>query len=337
MNHHDVWLSVLVPAYNADRYVGRCLESIVTQPAHGVEVIVVDDCSTDATATVLAEVRRRHPARLVVHAHARNRGIAATRNHLVNLARGTYLWFMDADDAMLPNAIAALRDIVGRSAPDLVLCDYLRGSPRGDRRGRSFDGPARTIVRDPSTILAGLFEAGQLHPWSKISRRELWSPALRFPEGRVFEDVAVMPRLASRAARVYHEPEPWVWYRKWEGSIVATMNPAKCVDLVRASAEFPADLRRLGLRLSNRALFAARHFAARHFIRAMRHLGAGPDAESRGRARRECLALFGEALEGQTAWLERRYLRQGSLWHSARLRYWMHRARRDDHAASTAA
>jgi len=253
-------------------------------------------------------------------------GITTTRNHLVREARGTYLWFIDADDTMLQGAIECLRAVVERHSPDLVLCDYVRTGSQRERRGSTFAGPHRTIVSDTSTILAGLFEAGQLHPWSKISRRSMWTDVLRFPDGMVFEDVAVMPKLASRAATAFHVPEPWVAYRHWNGSIVATMNPRKCLDLSQASVDFFADLRRPGLHLTDRALFAARHFAARHFMRAMIQLGRGKDSSLVQGVRQQCLALFVQAVDGQIPWLMRQYLRRGWLWRLARLRHWIRKA-----------
>jgi glycosyltransferase involved in cell wall biosynthesis len=258
-----------------------------------------------------------------------NQGIAATRNHLVREARGDYLWFIDADDSMLPGAIEALRAVVERHTPDLVLCDYRRTNGRRQRSGSTFAGPKRTVVSDTSVILAGLFEAGQLHPWSKISRRSMWTDAVRFPDGMVFEDVAVMPKLASRAATAYHVPDPWVDYHHRSDSIVATMNPRKCVDLARASVEYSADLGRPGLVLTDRALFAARHFAARHFMRAMMHLRGHEDPSLAQGVRRQCLSLFVQALDGQIPWLMRQYLRRGWLWRLTRLRHWIHEASRD--------
>lgn len=326
------WLSVLVPAYNAAPFVAECLGSILSQWQPGVELVVIDDGSTDSTRAVVTEVARRHPGRVTLARHEHNQGLSVTRNELIRAANGEYVWFIDADDLLIAGAIRGLRAIVNRHAPDLVLCDYLRTSTNRVRRGSSFAGPSRTIISDTSTILAALFEAGQLHPWSKISRRALWSEPLEFPHGRVFEDVTVMPRLACRASTVYHEPEPWVSYRKWAGSIVATMNPRKCIDLVRASAEFPAAVQRRGLRLSDRALFASRHYAARHFIRAMRHLAEWHEQDASRHARGECLALFEEAIEGQSAWLMRRYLQRGWLYRGAQLRYWMSRAARESSA-----
>lgn len=307
-------LSILIPAYDAAPHIGTCLASVLAQWRPGVEVVVVDDGSTDTTEAVLADIGRRHPECLRIHHRSQNRGVAATRNELVRLARGDHLWFIDADDAMLAGAIDRLLDVVDRHDPDVVLCDYERAGERWRRIVSTFRGPGRTLVTDASVILAGLFEAGQLHPWSKISRRSLWAGPLEFPVGRVFEDITVIPELASTATSAYHTPEPWVQYRKRAGSIVATMTPRKCLDLVRASADFPAHIQRRGLHLTRRASFAARHYAARHFVRAVRYLETEADTAEAPHMLTECMALFTQAVEGEAAWLLHEYLRRGWIW-----------------------
>jgi len=319
MHHVSCRLSILIPAYDAARHIGTCLASVLAQWRPGVEVVVVDDGSNDTTAAVLADVGRRYPEYLRLHHRSPNRGVAATRNELVSLAQGEYLWFIDADDTMLTGAIDGLLDVVDRHAPDLVLCDYERAGDRWRRHVSTFRGRGRTIVTNTSDILAGLFEAGQLHPWSKISRHSLWAGPLEFPVGRVFEDIAVIPGLASAATSAIHVPEPWVQYRKRAGSIVATMTPRKCLDLVRASADFPAHIDRRGLRLTRRALFAARHYAARHFVRSVRYLETTADPIEAPHMLAECLALFTRSIEGETEWLSREYLRRGWLWRWSRL------------------
>ena len=323
MHHIPCWLSVLIPAYNVQDFVAPCLESILTQILPGVEIVVVNDGSTDSTGRVVADMQRRHSAVLTACDHAVNHGIGTTRNHLVERARGEYLWFVDADDTMNMGAMASLQRIVARHRPDLVLCDYSRCRGQRERRGTTFAGPSDTMVSDPSALVAGLFEAGQLHPWSKISRRSLWTDDLRFPAGRVFEDVTVMPRLALRAATAYHVPQPWISYRQWEGSILATMNPQKCVDLTLALVDFPVDARRQAVRLSSRAVFAMRHYAARHFVGAMRHLSRCEQPLVAQRARAECLRHFMQAIEQQLDWLGGRYLRRGWVWRWLRLKHWV--------------
>ncbi|MBS0293339.1 MAG: glycosyltransferase family 2 protein [Proteobacteria bacterium] len=280
------WLSVLVPVYNVQDYLEECLCSVVEQlPADGgVQVLVLDDCSTDGSWALMQRLDARWPGRLQLLRHERNGGLSAARNTMIDAATGDYLWFLDSDDKLLPGAIAGLQAIVNRHAPDVVLCDFrvwrerlrLKHRLRGEGHRRSFDGPAGRLVHEPGRLLAGMLMTGELHAWSKISRRALWGAAdadgLRFPVGRYFEDMATMPLMALRADSFFYEPRPWVAYRQRGSSILATMTTPKALDqsaallpLARALQGRP-ELQQHALRL------ALAHQAARALGGAMRHV-----------------------------------------------------------------
>lgn len=236
------WVSILIPVHNVAEYLAACIDSVMQQADDGVEVIALDDCSTDGSRALLHTLAARFEGRLCVLAHERNGGLSAARNTLIDAASGTYLWFLDSDDKLLPGAVAELRDIVERHAPELVICDFrvwrervrLKHRLRGELHRKTFDGPAAQLSRDRCAALAGMLSTGQLHAWSKIGLRALWADDLRFPPGRYFEDMATMPLLALRAASFYYQPRPWVAYRQRGSSILATMNPQKCLDQSRA-------------------------------------------------------------------------------------------------------
>ncbi len=232
------WLSILVPVYNVQPYLAECLQSVVGQAGGGVEILVLDDCSTDGSWALMQQLAARWPGRLRLMRHERNGGLSAARNTMIDAATGQYLWFLDSDDKLLPGAIGELHAIVQAHAPDVVLCDFAvwRERPRfkhrlrGESHRRSFRGPSGVLGRDRERLLAGLLETGQLHAWSKISRRSLWDASLRFPEGRYFEDMMAMPLMAARCTSFYHCPRPWVAYRQRGDSILATMNERKALD-----------------------------------------------------------------------------------------------------------
>src|SRR5574337_1074190 len=238
------WLSILVPVHNVQHYLEECLASVVEQlPAEGgVQVLVLDDCSTDGSWALMRRLEQRWPGCLRLLRHERNAGLSAARNTMIDAATGDYLWFLDSDDKLLPGAIAGLRAIVHRHAPDVVLCDFqvwrervrLKHRLRGEGHRRSFEGPAHCLVRDRGQLLAGMLMTGELHAWSKVSRRGLWGGAdaagLRFPVGRYFEDMATMPLMALRADSFFYEPRPWVAYRQRDSSILATMTTPKALD-----------------------------------------------------------------------------------------------------------
>ena len=235
------WLSVLVPAYNAEAYLRACVLSVVGQGVPGVEVRVLDDGSTDATADVVARLQSEHPHVVRVCRQAGNRGIAVARNDLLAQAQGRHVWFLDADDVLLPGAVAGVKRCLDQADPDLLMCDYrmlrddfsLKHRLRGELHRRTFGGPSGVVSRDRDALVSGVLHNRELHVWSKIARRSLWTH-VQFPEGRVFEDVAVMADLLSAADTHLHVPQVWVGYRQWPGSTLRTLSPERCRDLLFA-------------------------------------------------------------------------------------------------------
>lgn len=293
------WLSFLIPAYNVQGYLRESVASALSQAdalwqagspagsaapaAAQVEVLIVDDCSTDGTPALMRQLALEDP-RVRCLFHARNQGVSVTRNTLLDNARGDYFWFLDADDWLMPGAVPRLRAIVDQHAPSLVMCDYrmIREAPklkhrlRGHPRKSTFQGPVRQRITDPSVIMGGTFRGGQMHPWSKIARRELWGSDLRFPAGRHFEDMHLLPFIALRAPDLWYEPEVWVAYRQRAGSIMHTLNPDKAGDLawamtgLKEAAESTRAGERSPQRLSAEACFAWANTVARKFIGASR-------------------------------------------------------------------
>ena len=298
------WLSLLVPAYNAGTHVHACVASVLAQGIEGIEVVVLDDASTDATGDICARLQAEHPGVVRVHRAPRNGGIAAARNRLLAEARGDYVWFLDADDVLLPGALAGLRRTLEAGDPDLVLCDYrtlreasgLKHRLRGERHRRTFAGRARAVSTDRSALVAGVLRNGELHVWSKIARRSLWE-GVAFPQGRIFEDVAVMARLLSAARWHVYIPEVWVGYRQWPGSTLNTPSPARARDLLAALSSLRADFAAMA-GLDRRAWFAIDHFSLRSVVSLAAKLpaqDAGLQAEFR-RVVRDLFARRGDAV-----------------------------------------
>lgn len=330
------WLSILVPAYNAEQFVGECIESALRQSEEcHIEIIVVDDCSTDGTAEIVDRLQSDHPGLLVLERSTVNLGVSATRNRLLDLASGEYVWFLDSDDRMRPGAVASLKHIVASHAPDLVLCDFSvwresytkRQLKKGEMHRTGFSGTARKLLTDKSDLMEGLYRAGQFHFWSKIFRRSLWTEDLKFPEGRHFEDVALSPVIALRAATYYYEPAPWIDYRQSPASILATMRPGKYVELMRALAEVDECMQQYPETLSDNVWFEFRACCGRHFIGCVKDQLRMPSNESRSAAIQACHSFL-KAIVRDDLWLARQSLLRGMPGKWIRLKKWEWRAKR---------
>ncbi len=276
------WLSILLPVFDVGAALDDCLRSILDQDVDGIELVLVDDASSPSDTRRLEAWRTRRPDVVRVVTHATNRGVSAARNTLLSEARGTYLWFVDPDDVMEPGALASLRRIVESHRPDMVVCDFRTfGGAQGAtgipqpasvlrQHVETFKGRPNELSRSAEALVTGLFRTGQFHPWTKIVRRSGWPAALRFPVGRVFEDLAVFPRVALASPIHYYVPEVWISYRQREGSALATLDQKKLDDWTLALTGFAHDLRASPLRQDEEMLFEVAHFCARTLLRALR-------------------------------------------------------------------
>ena len=334
------WLSVLVPVYGVGAYLDACIASILEQDGEGVEVVFVDDASRDGEDAILAAWQARHPDRIRIVTHAANRGLAATRNTLLDEARGDYLWFVDSDDLMEPGAVATLRDVLARQQPDIVLCDFrvLRegeaagGSRRRrqarEARLRGFAGPADVLSASRDQLIDGLFRAGRMYAWSKIVRRAAWPAALRFTEKRFFEDLALYPRLALGMRSFVHVPRVWIAYRQRAGSILDSWSTKKLDDWLFALAGYGPQLRGSDAGVSPATLFTAAHFCTREWrncVRAFRKLPQSADSRQMLAKFREYWLTSSPLSVGELTWA---YLRRGQFRRIFQLRALLSASRR---------
>ncbi len=296
--------------YRVEPWLRACIESLHPQLDDGVELIFVDDASPDASAALVAQLL---PQARLIRQHE-NRGVSAARNRLLDEARGDYLWFIDPDDLVEPGVLPRLKALLAAHQPDLLSCNFrvFDDGPSTEsvkprhRHMASFDGPSGLLMNDVDQRLRGFFVHGQFHPWSKIVRRACWPAGLRFPEGRVFEDMAVYPRLLLHTAHHLHVAEVWVAYRQRSGSLLSQLDEKRLDDWTWSLDGLAAELPLLG----DDTRFEIAHFCARTLLR----------------ARRRRLQLGGEALAGLTTDAER-FERSSPLSRRALLAAYLRRGR----------
>src|SRR4051794_26256093 len=204
-------ISVIVPAFNVEPYLQECLASIAAQTVRDLEVLVVDDGSTDGTRAIADAFAASDP-RFHVIAQP-NRGLGAARNAGVDAARGTYLAFVDGDDVLPPRAYEHLQAALQRTASDFAAGNVLRLTDEGAVQApflrRAF---ARTRLRTHVTSFDELIVA-RIVP-NKLWQRAFWETNdLRFPEGVVHEDIPVVVPAHFLARHVDVIAEPVYLYR----------------------------------------------------------------------------------------------------------------------------
>lgn len=327
------WLSILLPVFNVGPALDDCLASILSQQVDGIELVLLDDATSASDKQRLKAWQSRHAGLMRVAKHECNLGVAAARNSLLSQARGTYLWFVDPDDVMEAGAIASLKNIVELHRPDMVLCDFRTFSDVSDAslgppksavlraHVKTFDGPSRILSRSGEDLVAGLFRTGQFHPWTKIVRRAVWPATLEFPAGRVFEDLAVFPRVVLATPAHYHVPEVWISYRQRPGSVLATLDQNKLDDWTLALTGFAKDLQSSSMRQDADMLFEVAHFCARTLLRAMRRDRRLPPRDGERQRMRTYLERWRASSPLDAGALSRAYVARGMVGRWAQWRW----------------
>ena len=123
-------VSVVLPVYNAEEYLSRCLDSLLGQTYENVEVVAIDDGSADGSPSILDDYAARHPGRVVVE-HRPNGGAAAARNRGIELCSGEYLTFVDNDDWLDPDFVRTMAEVALSSGAEVVCCGYRRPDSEG--------------------------------------------------------------------------------------------------------------------------------------------------------------------------------------------------------------
>lgn len=169
-------VSIIMPAYNVDRYVRRAVESIQNQTLRNFELLVVDDGSTDQTGRILDSLADRD-YRITVY-HNENGGAPAARNYALDRARGTYVHFMDADDWIEPRMLEDMVSLAGRSMLELVITGFYIDTYYGSNGEHTTEVKSRPDGLYPTqqefrAAAWQMFDQNLLYtPWNKLYVRE---------------------------------------------------------------------------------------------------------------------------------------------------------------------
>ena len=207
-------VSVVMPVYNVESYVGECLDSIAAQTFTDYELVVVDDGSEDSSMSVVLDHARRDRRIRVVR--RRNGGLGAARNTGVKHARGRFLTFVDSDDAMPPRALEALVGSARASGSDVVV----GGVRRFNRTGTWLPTWMPQVHAERltgTTLVRSLPLLRNFYTWDKLfDRRWFLEQGLWFREGVAYEDQPVITQLLARARSIDVVPEVVYLYRQRE-------------------------------------------------------------------------------------------------------------------------
>lgn len=193
-------ISVIVPVYNVEKYVARCIDSILKQTYTNLEILLVDDGSLDHSGQICEEYRKIDARIQVIHQE--NGGLSAARNTGIEVATGEYFAFVDSDDFLSPRFIEALLQACIQTKSDLAQCRWETVSK--DILSEAVPAVSEYKTYSNREALAQMYqEAGAyfIVAWNKLYKRELFDQ-IRYPVGRIHEDEATTYRLIYQTKKV---------------------------------------------------------------------------------------------------------------------------------------
>ena len=235
-------LSIVIPVYNVEKYLAKCLDSVIYPGLEDYEIVVVNDGSTDSSLSVAEGYALRFPD-LIRVISTENGGLGAARNVGLEAARGEFLLFLDSDDYLREGA---LPEIMEKLEEDFDICIYgilsvaeegavLDDIPRCGREGPlSLEDYPRLLLCPPSAC-------------NKLCRRSLFMDSgLRFPSRVWYEDMRTMPKLYLHTDKITATDRQWYIYVQRSGSITRSANLDRNLEIIEALDDLGGYYRALG-------------------------------------------------------------------------------------------
>ncbi len=202
-------ISIILPIYNVEPFLERCVESLLKQTYKNIEIILVDDASPDRCPEICDRYAESYNNIKVVHRE--NGGPSAARNSGINVAEGALLSFVDPDDYVTEDFIEFLYNVMVKNDADISACGVIECYPSGKTRVMESDTSLHVI--GPKEALERICYNDGLYitTWDKLYKKSLFDD-IRFPEGKLFEDTGITYRLLYKAQRTAFKGEPKYYY-----------------------------------------------------------------------------------------------------------------------------
>ena len=204
-------ISVIVPVYNVEEFVKKCLDSLVRQSYKNLEIIVIDDGSTDGSGKICDEFAKKEKNIKVFH--KKNGGLSDARNFGIKKASGEIIAFVDSDDFVDEEYIGVMYGKMTRKDVDVVVCGY------------NFVKPKKDVLSGKNAAIKLLtkHENIDIVAWNKLYRKSLFADnEIWFPKGKKHEDTLTTYKVLSKARKVVYLDEILYFYNERPGSITKT-------------------------------------------------------------------------------------------------------------------
>ena len=204
-------ISIILPVYNVEKYLDRCLESISRQRYDDLDIVVVDDGSTDRSGSICDEFAKMD-SRVRIY-HKKNGGLSDARNYGIKKAKGEIVAFVDSDDYISEDYVGTMYDEMVRKNADVVVCGYNLITPKKELVSGE-KAAVRLLTRQENLDVVA---------WNKLYKKSLFlDNNIWYPNGRKYEDTLTTYKVLAKAKKVAYLDKALYYYMERGGSIMKT-------------------------------------------------------------------------------------------------------------------
>lgn len=204
----DDLITVVVPVYNVEKYLERCISSVLAQSYTNLQIILVDDGSTDESSDICKRLLDSDDR--LVYVRQENKGLAGARNTGIDNAKGDYIVFVDSDDFVSNKYVEIMYRALIQNDADMAMCSYIKSN--GEMLEQPIKG--KYVVYSGKEIIRKMYDFDVLEinvAWNKLYNIEMFREE-RFPEGKIHEDFVLNTKVMYRAKRIVYCEDKLYYY-----------------------------------------------------------------------------------------------------------------------------
>ena len=229
-------ISVIIPVYNVEKFLNRCIESVINQDFTEIEIIMVNDGSTDKSGKICK--RYANEDGRIKFFSKENGGLSSAINYGLDKATGKYIYFLDSDDFLHKNAFSEMVRIMEQTKTDIVSTNLRLVSENPEL---NIENDYVNAYFEVATNKVFFLQNISNHACGKLYKRNLFE-GIRYPEGRNYEDISTTYRLYKKANKIAYSKDSLYFYRQRNNAITQTITKKNINDLLLAYKDVKSDL-----------------------------------------------------------------------------------------------
>lgn len=219
-------ISVIIPVYNVENYIERCVRSVLNQTYKDFEILLINDGSTDNSKKICEDLAYKHKQIKLINQE--NQGLSGARNTGIVNAKGNFLAFIDSDDFIDKNYLKILLNNLLENKADVSCCDYYRTT-----KVKEVKYSNRIYIFEGDRILDFYLKKECVSAWGKLYKKEIFDK-ICFPLGMIHEDIATNFKVFSNIKKIVYVDDKLYFYYKNESSITKQKFSNRNLDLIKA-------------------------------------------------------------------------------------------------------